>query len=117
MAKHLAARKAVKTRNAVQDVALHPFAGARWSEQQDSMAPKRASASSSTPTPESISVEIVMGTSGPGLTAMRSLLEWHDLQRSGVARSVYETAIEKTRNWIRSGHPSTKVCMYESAGK
>ena len=58
-----------------------------------------------------------MGTTGPGLTAMRNLLEWHDLQRSGVARSVYETAIEKTRNWIRSGHPSTKVCMYESAGK
>jgi hypothetical protein len=55
-----------------------------------------------------------MGTTGPGLTAMRNLLEWHDLQRSGVARSVYEAAAVRCMNWVRSAHPSVKVCNYES---
>jgi hypothetical protein len=54
-----------------------------------------------------------MGTTGPGLTALRNLLEWHDLQRSGVARSVYETAAVRCMNWVRSAHPSVKVCNYD----
>jgi hypothetical protein len=52
-----------------------------------------------------------MGTTGPGLHAMRELQEWHHLQRTSVARSVYETAIERTHNRIRSAHPSVKVCV------
>jgi len=52
-----------------------------------------------------------MGTTGPGLHAMRDLQEWHHLQRTSVARSVYETAIQRTHNRIRSAHPSVKVCV------
>lgn len=52
-----------------------------------------------------------MGTTGPGLQAMRDLREWHHLQRTSVARSVYEKAIERTANKIRSAHPSVKVCV------
>jgi len=52
-----------------------------------------------------------MGTTGPGLHAMRDLQEWHHLQRTSVARSVYEAAIVRTANRIRSAHPSVKVCM------
>ncbi|MDQ0082921.1 hypothetical protein J2W35_003280 [Variovorax boronicumulans] len=52
-----------------------------------------------------------MGTTGPGLQAMRDLQEWHHLQRTAIARSVYERAIERTHNRIRSAHPSVKVCV------
>jgi len=52
-----------------------------------------------------------MGTTGLGLRAMRELQEWHHLQRTAVARSVYERAIERTHNRIRSAHPSVKVCV------
>lgn len=51
-----------------------------------------------------------MSTTGPGLHAMRDLQEWHHLQRTSVARSVYEAAIVRTHNRIRSAHPSVKVC-------
>lgn len=47
--------------------------------------------------------------SGPALKAMRDLYEFHDLQRTAVDRSTYERAITKTRNRIRSAHPSVKV--------
>lgn len=43
-----------------------------------------------------------MGLSGVGLTAIREVYEYHDLQRSSVPRSVYEQMIVKTRNRIRS---------------
>ena len=43
-----------------------------------------------------------MGLSGIGLTAIREVYEYHDLQRSSVPRSVYEQMIVKTRNRIRS---------------
>ena len=43
-----------------------------------------------------------MGLSGIGLTAIREVYEYHDLQRSSVSRSVYEQMIVKTRNRIRS---------------
>ena len=43
-----------------------------------------------------------MGLSGIGLTAIKEVYEYHDLQRSSVPRSVYEQMIVKTRNRIRS---------------
>jgi hypothetical protein len=52
-----------------------------------------------------------MGTTGAGLNTMRHLQEWHHLQRTSVARSVYEKAIRRTHNRIRSAHPSVKVCI------
>jgi len=39
---------------------------------------------------------------GQGIKALQNVREWHDLQRTSVARSVYERMIEKTRNNIRS---------------
>jgi hypothetical protein len=50
-----------------------------------------------------------LGLSGPGLTALRGLYEFHDLQRTSVDRSTYERAIAKTRNRIRSAHPGVRV--------
>lgn len=55
-----------------------------------------------------------VGTTGPGLHAMRELQEWHHLQRTSVARSVYEAALVRTRNRIRSAHPSVKVFLTTS---
>ena len=43
-----------------------------------------------------------MGLDGQGIKALQNVREWHDLQRTSVARSVYERMIEKTRNNIRS---------------
>lgn len=43
-----------------------------------------------------------MGISGPGIKALKEICEYHDLQRTSVARSVYETMITKTANYIRS---------------
>ena len=43
-----------------------------------------------------------MGISGPGIRALKEICEYHDLQRTSVARSVYETMITKTANYIRS---------------
>lgn len=43
-----------------------------------------------------------MGLSGPGITAIKEIQEYHDLQRISVSRSTYEAMIEKTRNYIRS---------------
>jgi hypothetical protein len=48
-----------------------------------------------------------MGVSGVGIKALREIYEYHDLQRTSVARSVYESMIEKTKNIINSG--SAKV--------
>jgi hypothetical protein len=44
-----------------------------------------------------------------GLGNMRTVYEYHDLQRTSVNRSQYERAITTTRNRIRSAHPSVKV--------
>lgn len=38
-----------------------------------------------------------MGLSGEGIQAARDVYEYHDLQRTSIARSVYEQMIEKTR--------------------
>lgn len=43
-----------------------------------------------------------MGLDGVGIGALQNVYEWHDLQRTSVARSVYEDMIEKTRNYIKS---------------
>ena len=43
-----------------------------------------------------------IGLSGAGIQAIKDVIEYHDLQRSSVSRSVYETMIEKTRNKLRS---------------
>lgn len=43
-----------------------------------------------------------MGLSGVGINALREIHEYHDLQRTSVSRSVYESMIEKTRNYLRS---------------
>ncbi len=50
-----------------------------------------------------------LGMSGPELVAIREIAEYHHLQRTAVARSVYETAIKKTGDRIRSAHPDLKV--------
>ena len=49
-----------------------------------------------------------MGMTGPQLLALRELHEWHDLQRTSIARSEYEKWIQRTANLIRSAHPSVR---------
>jgi len=46
-----------------------------------------------------------MGTTGPGLQAMRDLFEYHDLQRSSISRGEYERHIQSAINAIRSKAP------------
>ena len=43
-----------------------------------------------------------MGLDGVGIKALQEVHAWHDLQRTSVARSIYEDMIEKTRNYIKS---------------
>jgi hypothetical protein len=43
-----------------------------------------------------------MGLSGVGIKAVKELWEFHDLQRTSIARSEYEKMIQKTINNIRS---------------
>ena len=43
-----------------------------------------------------------MGLSGLGIQALREVYEYHDLQRSSVARAVYEQMIVKTRHRLNS---------------
>jgi hypothetical protein len=43
-----------------------------------------------------------LGLSGEGIKVLRELIEMHDLQRTSVARSIYEKAIRKTANRIKS---------------
>jgi hypothetical protein len=43
-----------------------------------------------------------MGLSGVGINALREICAYHDAQRTSVSRSVYETMITKTANYIRS---------------
>lgn len=44
-----------------------------------------------------------------GLGNMRTVYEYHDLQRTSVDRSTYERAISRTRNKIRGAHPDVRV--------
>jgi hypothetical protein len=43
-----------------------------------------------------------LALTGEGIRAIKELHEMHDLQRTSVARSVYEAAIKKTADRIRS---------------
>lgn len=43
-----------------------------------------------------------MGLDGIGIKTVKELWEYHDLQRTSVARSEYEKMIQKTANTIRS---------------
>lgn len=45
-----------------------------------------------------------MGLTGPGIEALRSVIEWHSLQRGSIARSKYEEAIRLTGARIKSGY-------------
>lgn len=48
-----------------------------------------------------------MGSTGPGLQAFQDIIEYHELQRTSVARSVYEKHIKRVTDLIRS--KSSKV--------
>jgi hypothetical protein len=43
-----------------------------------------------------------MGLSGVGISKVKDLWEYHDLQRTSIARSEYEKMIRKTANYIKS---------------
>lgn len=43
-----------------------------------------------------------MGLSGVGLTSIKEMWSYHDLQRTSVARSEYEKMIRKTANYIKA---------------
>lgn len=42
------------------------------------------------------------GFDGPGIQAMRDLIEYADLQQSSISRAEFERIIEKTRNYMAS---------------
>lgn len=50
-----------------------------------------------------------MGLSGIGLTAIRDVLEYAQLQQSSIARSKFEEMIDKTLNHLKSKSPLVKV--------
>lgn len=50
-----------------------------------------------------------LGFDGEGLAAIRECWEWHDVQRSQVARSIYEKAIRLTIARIASNAPGITV--------
>jgi hypothetical protein len=56
-----------------------------------------------------------MGLSGPGITALRNVVEWHDLQRSSIPRSQYEEAIRLTAARIKSGYAT--IDLEKTLGK
>lgn len=49
-----------------------------------------------------------MGSTGLGLQSFQDILEYHELQRTAVSRSVYESHINKVRNKIASKSPKVK---------
>jgi hypothetical protein len=46
-----------------------------------------------------------IGTTGLGLQAFKDLLEYHDLQRTAVSRSVYERHVERVTNMVTGKSP------------
>lgn len=50
-----------------------------------------------------------MGLSGPGITAMRDVIEFHDLQHSSISRSRYEQAIRLTAARVKSGYATVDL--------
>lgn len=49
-----------------------------------------------------------MGSTGPGLQAFQDIIEYHELQRTAVARSVYEKHIKRVTDMIRSKSSNVK---------
>jgi len=45
-----------------------------------------------------------MGLSGPGLYALRQVIEWHDLQRSSISRSKYKESVRLALARQKSGY-------------
>jgi len=43
-----------------------------------------------------------MGLDGPGIQAIRDLIEYADLQQASVSRSEFEKYVKKTRDYIKS---------------
>lgn len=43
-----------------------------------------------------------MGLDGPGIQAVRDLIEYADLQQASICRSEFERYVQKTRNYIKS---------------
>lgn len=56
-----------------------------------------------------------MGLSGPGITAMRDVIEYHDLQRASIPRSQYEAAIRLTAARVKSGYATVDLGELEAA--
>ena len=49
-----------------------------------------------------------MGSTGPGLRAFQDIIEYHELQRTSVARSVYERHLKRITDMIKSKSPKIK---------
>ena len=49
-----------------------------------------------------------MGSTGPGLQSFQDIIEYHELQRTAVSRSVYESHIKRVTDMIRSKSPKIK---------
>ena len=43
-----------------------------------------------------------MGLDGPGIVAIRELIEYADLQQASISRAEFEQYVQKTRNYIKS---------------
>lgn len=50
-----------------------------------------------------------MGLSGSSIQALRKVIEWHDAQRSSIARSQYEEAIRLTTARVKNGHNTIDI--------
>ena len=49
-----------------------------------------------------------LGSTGPGLQSFQDILEYHELQRTAVSRSVYESHIKRVTDMIRSKSPKIR---------
>jgi hypothetical protein len=49
-----------------------------------------------------------MGSTALGLQSFQDIIEYHDLQRTSVARSVYEKHIKRITDMVRSRSPKIK---------
>ena len=49
-----------------------------------------------------------MGSTALGLQSFQEIIEWHELQRTSVARSVYEKHIKRVTDMVRSKSPKVK---------
>jgi hypothetical protein len=45
-----------------------------------------------------------MGLDGVGISAVRELIEYADLQQGSISRSEFEKYVQKTRNYIKSNN-------------